>query len=516
MPLISSKKILLLAAGLLSGLLLAAVGLELALRAYGHWAANAAQKRAPASGRGRTVLCAGDSFVYGVGGTPFPHQLEEILNARQSALKFRVINAGEAGTGTTQMLEKLPAQLDAHKPDYLILLSGVSNKWTQGALRPSYGYLPRLRLWRFWRILLSMKKSGALERPAETACPDNYPDERRWLSLNTSSPDELAAKARLNTPALSLQALRIKAGFLEIDSALYKTKISEAEAAAKRLDVILNSPPPQSADAALRSVWEKINAASGFKLAVARGYMYNIVDHRLAIKGFEQAIALRPDYLFGYLNILELYRAAGDKDNFMKYAGLLRAKAPDFAPLYLELSWFYWLNEKPDESFAEFGKALELAPCSEHLLKNAPFLFNDVARHMAEYEKRAPLIRQNPAYAQYLRLRRRVGLLSKDYETALLEKGIEQDLIIAGERARARGAWLLMSSYPSKDVAGVRRAAEKLGVPYIDFVSAFAARFKSADLYTAFDGDHCNTAGYRFMAETYADAILRREAAKNP
>lgn len=512
---LSFKKFLLILGGLAAGLLLSAAGLELALRVYGSLAER--PRTAGTSSKGRTVLCAGDSFVYGVGGTPFPQQLEDILNTRQSALKFRVINAGEPGTGTSQMLAKLPAQLQQHKPDYLILLSGVSNKWTQGVLDGGgAGIFDGLRLMRFWRILRSMKRTGALDQTTQESCPDNYPDERLWLDKNTTSLEAITVEASPNSHTLRLHVLIIGAGFLEIDAALTRHDLKSAETAEKKLRQLLVAPPPPSEDIAVRTAWQEINKAAFFKLNVAHGNMYSIVDHKKSVTGFEEAIRLRPDYLFGYLNIMGLYRAAGDSGNFLKYAALLRAKAPDFAPQYLELSWFYWLNHEADKSFEAFGKALELAPCSEHIFTNAPFSYSELAPRIAQFEKLSPRIRSNQAYGRYKNLQQHIGQISGQSEASMIENIITRDLTEAGALARRNGAVLIMSSYPYKYVPGVESASRQLNAEYIDFVPKFSQRFSSPNQYLAFDKDHCNSDGYRFMAETYADAILSRETNRKP
>jgi len=71
-----------------------------------------------------------------------------------------------------------------------------------------------------------------------------------------------------------------------------------------------------------------------------------------------------------------------------------------------------------------------------------------------------------------------------------------------------------MSSYPERALPAVVRAAKALDARYIDFVPLFKEHFRARAEYISFDNDHCNSTGYRFMAERYADEILAAENKK--
>jgi len=114
----------------IGGAVTLALGLEIFLRLLGgQYAAKLPVLKNRAA---YTVLCLGDSFTYGAGAPPeasYPRQLEEILKTRFPDRSIRVVNFGEMGQNTAQLLQRLPGALDEIRPDAVIFLSGVANFW---------------------------------------------------------------------------------------------------------------------------------------------------------------------------------------------------------------------------------------------------------------------------------------------------------------------------------------------------------------------------------------------------
>ena len=115
-----------LAVGL--GLFLALLGLEAALRLVG-WAEQAkADPPRPSSGA-RVVLCLGDSYTDNCGiprDQAYPAQLQQQLDADQPG-RFQVLNLGRSGQNSTHLLEALAGNLEACRPDLVVLLTGSAN-----------------------------------------------------------------------------------------------------------------------------------------------------------------------------------------------------------------------------------------------------------------------------------------------------------------------------------------------------------------------------------------------------
>jgi len=147
---------------------------------YARW--RLAWTRSASAGETR-VLCAGDSFTFGVGaprGRGYPEQLQTLLDERATGRKFRVVNRGMPGRNSSELLKALPGLLAEERPDILLVMTGWndynlrnSNYWRVADLsRVRLSERLRLRLadwsercrtWRFlktlWRRLFPEKVS---------------------------------------------------------------------------------------------------------------------------------------------------------------------------------------------------------------------------------------------------------------------------------------------------------------------------------------------------------------------
>ena len=117
------------AAATILGLAAALAALELGLRAY------AALQYRPGhelnSSVSAKIICAGDSFTYGLGasarGKDYPGQLNELF--RKAGGEYSVLNAGVPGTNSALMLRRLPQTLEDNHAAAVIIMSGSNNNW---------------------------------------------------------------------------------------------------------------------------------------------------------------------------------------------------------------------------------------------------------------------------------------------------------------------------------------------------------------------------------------------------
>src|SRR4051812_12721742 len=73
------------------------------------------------------ILCIGNSHTQGASETlrgAFPHQLEELLQAKYPGRRFQVINAGRGNWNSSEVLEHLPGFLADYHPRVVFAMLG--------------------------------------------------------------------------------------------------------------------------------------------------------------------------------------------------------------------------------------------------------------------------------------------------------------------------------------------------------------------------------------------------------
>jgi len=144
----------------LLGVFLAAILLEGVLRLGGGVFYFLQQRQNAADlqpGKTITVLCIGESTTAFGGSTSYPLQLQEILNERQGARAFSVINKGMPAATTTQVISSLPLWLDQFQPQIVVAMLGINdNKDVVSAQNPTtdkQGFFRDLRVVKLVRMI---------------------------------------------------------------------------------------------------------------------------------------------------------------------------------------------------------------------------------------------------------------------------------------------------------------------------------------------------------------------------
>ena len=166
------------AALLLSALLLFEAALRMSGLFFRHGVA--------ATGGKTTVLCVGDSFVWGVGGESFPQQLSELLNSGPEGPRYLVINAGKAGANSAQTAQSLPALLRLHKPAVVVALFGMNNSWNTDGLSGAAWLKQNSRVWRFLASLAAEPHSAQAGAPSG-GCEPDFEDGFDYVRTGTGS-----------------------------------------------------------------------------------------------------------------------------------------------------------------------------------------------------------------------------------------------------------------------------------------------------------------------------------------
>ncbi len=73
------------------------------------------------------IMCLGESTTALGGDDSYPRQLEEILNQKDTGIKFSIINKGLSGTNTSAIVAQLDENLNKYKPDMVITMMGIND-----------------------------------------------------------------------------------------------------------------------------------------------------------------------------------------------------------------------------------------------------------------------------------------------------------------------------------------------------------------------------------------------------
>src|SRR5262249_22930126 len=152
-------RLLLLVAGLLAGLLVLEVVLQVAALYVRSTRGVAASSRW-VPGRRRLVTL-GDSNTYGLylrdRSAAYPTMLERLWNETPGAPPIEVLNLGFPGTNSSQVLNTFPEMLATLHPDIVTVMVGANDLWTVPEptnLAPlqTWGWRLRILLWQTSRV----------------------------------------------------------------------------------------------------------------------------------------------------------------------------------------------------------------------------------------------------------------------------------------------------------------------------------------------------------------------------
>jgi lysophospholipase L1-like esterase len=420
---------------------------------------------APSEGEARyTILCEGDSFTYGIGGQAFPDQLERILNERAGERLFRTINTAVPGINTTLLADDLDVHLLEHKPDLLIVTTGENNSWNairlqapdQSAWTRLEGYLLYSRVYKFVKVA----REG-------------------WN------------KANFHEGAAELVQVQQAANYLTD----YEETIGMPQEQEEQ-----ERPPTLYDERQLgdyRRAWELRDAGQ--------------YDESNAV--FRQLISETPREVHGYLGLAgSLMRQDNLDEATLVLQQSLQADTafPAPAETYFALGWAFRRKERYDKAIEAWTEGLRVYPLSGKLYQAIANCYyqidHDIWKALTVAEQ-VPAVAENPLHRYLAALSQMSEGYSADDVRALVSDSFRRDMEQIARTAALRDVPLILSSYPTHAYDEVKQTAEKFGATYVDFRPVFAANFRSKEEFLGPDGCHCNTAGYRLMAEALADQV---------
>ncbi|NLO90866.1 MAG: tetratricopeptide repeat protein [Elusimicrobia bacterium] len=305
----------------LAAFALAALLLEVLLRLPGAFGKPLASLNGGCGGR--LVLCAGDSFVWGMGGKSFPEQLQELLDSKAGKGAFCVRNLGRVGRNSAQILESLRIELALSKPYAVIAMAGANNDWNVPAPSAGFGLggkiLRHFALYRFASFLRLERGTPSGPVFSGSCASDRRPEGRFPATPASSEKTDLGGG--LGSSSLPKNAR---------SAALYMAASDYAARAGK---------PMLAYDLASRGASAQPESADALSVLAARAL--DIGDDASASAVILAGLALSPKHPQLLASAAELASRAGDSKKALEiYQETLKA-SPEQAQARIGLSELY-------------------------------------------------------------------------------------------------------------------------------------------------------------------------------
>lgn len=412
-----------------------------------------------------TILAVGDSFTYGVAGTAFPKQLGRMLNERAGYRRFRVVNVALPGANSTYITDELPKQLETYQPDVVLVTTGENNSWNAVRIEQGAPWYKQVKF--------------ALQRTRVYKLVDAA--WAGWANPNfhQGSPTLLQAQAAAN--------------YLSDFNDTVGDEYREAQKARPKAAPLT--------DDQRRRLEQAFNLEDELKYDEAMEIFASLTQE--APTNLEPYVGL-----LECLSRLEFYDEAANVMHQALYEtpGLV----PDPAAFY-ELGINLDFAGRHDEAVRAWTDGLKLFPRSRatmYVLGNSYWKRGQSVWRALEVVDEVPEVVDNPVYRYLVHL----SHMTEGYATGevreLVSATFRADLERIATLVEAAGAKAIFSSYPEHAYAEVEEVARAHGIPYIDFRPIFAKRFDERSDYIGADGFHCNTDGYRVMAEVFGEQVL--------
>lgn len=487
---------------------------------YGLWLS---QRKPVARSEGRSVLCVGDSWTQGMGTLDastgsYPARLGRIVAAADVG-QWQVVNAGQSGQNSRDVLERLPSQVKTYAPRFVMVLVGQNDYWSKPEALPvdersavdHTSYRFRWRLPRLAMLALGSLR-GVGEAPPAARDPEQW-RPRVMPEVKEPYPNDYFVHWTPELGAKKVAGWKLmgegdhEAALRSFEEAL---RIQPADAQSRSMLAELYRRGGREAEALAQVEWLRAEYARqpGYRLGLC------FIDALSALGLSEECKAVATGMLDRFPQCGQTWRRlavaclqTSDVDGAERAIDRAVASGHD--------RWHHFWRYK-----VYFGGRRDTARAAQALFEwygidnDADFLAKSISP-IHEAVGIEPLRRALDGFVADADVKGRIGVVIEDIDrakragsAAAVLRGHLERIVVTVRNAGGEPVFL---DYPFWNESGVvlREVAEELGVLHVDVRRHFAARrgdVPESDLRAACG--HCNDAGYAIVAEIVAEALL--------
>jgi len=494
------------------------------------------------------ILCLGDSFTFGIGAAvneSYPKQLEQLLNSNLKGKRFVVVNKGELGQNTAQLIDKLQEDIDNVKPDLIIMMTGGANNWnyvgynkyseSKSLMTALYNQFFRLRTYKLFRLLylnirdrqIRQKNNFLLAGQVKSEVSDK--DSQRGIS-ETARPKESRASPAEHNNLGQLQE-KIKPDSAG-DSNCYEMGLryhrsGNYEEAKRWFSEGIRANPgfsknynglgfvfeqQRNYDEAMRWFKEALNLAANDSLNhYGIGLIYlRQCKYEEAVKWFKEGLRLEPGNSDNYFGMGQVCNAQGNYDEAAKWFEEAIRINPLKGKRYFRLADVYIIQGKYGQAWEWLKKGMMMEPSNFKDYEGIIRIFKDKGKYQEGIAFFKQLAQIEPKVNDFLKLlEAKEGIYSK------IRQWVINDTEKIIKICKVNKVPIILQNYPENygflDV--LKAVAQRNNIPFVDndqtFKQMFSKVYRRNDYFVP--NNHCNQKGYGIIAKNIYNKIIESQ-----
>jgi len=355
------------------------------------------------------IMCLGESTTQ----NQYPRYLEEILNARNTGIKFSVIDKGVTCSTTGIILSEINANLDKYNPDMVVTMMGSNDKMTlyyRDIPEANTGLFRHCRTYRFARILYA----NILKKINREDIYGSAPGKKFMLKKKNAVAEKTRFHEFRKAYGININLEPWGRPARELPGAIYRNpaKLAELENSFKKIIASIpgNYPAYEGLGWLYGSQRRFKEAEDAFKTIIAfdpgnndayegLGWIYrDRGDLAGSEKAFKKAIGLNPGDFSAHTELIQLYREQGNYEAAKKSFESFIALNPKNESIYKTLEFYKDIGEINGAEHA-LRNAIALDPRNDSAYEGLGWILRDQGNFPGSEQAFRKAIELNPKNA---------------------------------------------------------------------------------------------------------------------